>query len=218
MNHGSNLRTGVARRRSTASISAAAAAVIALAASAGCTCTRNTVDTTLKYVEAKAAYDHTCQPDLPLSFLRHYERGWRCGYLTVAKGGDTCPPAVPPQTYWRHKYESVEGRQYVVTWYDGWRAGAATAKSYGADLCHKVPALDPCSTCNCRPDCDCRTACNYPTGGVLPNPGAAPNAAADIGAIPVPAPTMQRLPPIEPEPAAAPQPTGEEVLAPPPAE
>lgn len=146
------------------------ALALALALTAGCAGSRRAVDTSLKYLESKAAYEQSCPPQLPHTFQRHYERGWRCGYMTVAKGRKPCPPAVPPQQYWSHKYQSAEGRQFIVTWYDGWRAGAECASGFGIDNCYRVPAI--------HTDCDCRTACNFPTSGVLPNPETVANVGA----------------------------------------
>ncbi|MEM9185780.1 MAG: hypothetical protein AAGB00_04715 [Planctomycetota bacterium] len=228
MSHGTDHGAGAPRRSLRTRRGLLALGAVVAVASVGCTCSRRALDTSLKYVEAKAAYDHTCAPDLPHSFARHFERGWRCGYLTIAKGGDDCPPAVPPQQYWAHKYQSVEGRQFVVVWYDGWRAGAAAAKSYGVDLCHRVPAIDPCGTCGVRPDCDCRQACRFPTSGVLPEPTSVQHGM--YGRTPgVTAP--KRLPPIEdgaaieaapalpaePTPSATAPAANAELLAPPPA-
>lgn len=187
--------------------------VAAIASVAGCTCTRRGLDTSLKYVEAKAAYEQSCPPCLPHAFQRHFERGWRCGYLSVAKGRRACPPAVPPHQYWTHKYQSAEGRQFIVTWYDGWRAGAATAKSFGVDNCYRVPAI--CS------DCDCRTACLAPATGVLPLPEAVTNGGfGRAAAPPVPAPIVRLPAVVEPAGVSAPGPSPSddaEVLAPPPA-
>ena len=188
--------------------------VLSLCVAMGCSCSRRTVDTSLKFVEAKAAYAASCQPQLPCAYLKHYELGWRNGYMSVAKGRRACPPALPPQQYWAHKYESPEGRQFVVTWYDGWRAGAKAAKCQRLDDLHRVPAI--------RSDCDCRSACDCAGSGVLPNPTAVccsnlTQSFEEAGPNPTPADaphpaSATRLPDVEPSPSD--QPTGE-VVAPP---
>jgi len=182
------------------------AGLLALGVAVGCSCSRRTVDTSIKFVEAKAAYAASCQPQLPNAYLKHYELGWRNGYLSVAKGRRACPPALPPQQYWAHKYESPEGRQFVVSWYDGWRAGAQTAKCQQLDDLHRVPAI--------HSDCDCRSACDCAGSGVLPNPSAVCSSNLSqsfetTGDGPTPA---APVPGIEPSPSDQ-QPT--EVVAPP---
>lgn len=152
--------------------------ILAAFSTVGCTCSRNAVDHTLKFMEAKAAYQESCQPNLPLAYLKHYELGWRCGYKSVSTGRRACPPAVPPQQYWAHQYQSCQGRTFVVTWYDGWRAGAAAAKSCGNDRLYRVPAI--------HSDCDCQSACCVAGSGTLPRPEAVRNGTITTGgAIPM---------------------------------
>ena len=127
---------------------------------AGCSCARNGLDTSLKYFESKVAYLHAAPNCLTHDQERHYERGFRCGYVHVAKGRKGCPPAVPPEQYWAHKYQSPSGRQYIGLWYDGYRAGAAAAKCNGLDAYHRVYAVSA--------DCDCQSNCDSTSGPTLP--------------------------------------------------
>lgn len=202
-------------RRFCALIAAAGAprcAAVALIGAAvlvasGCGTTRRALDTGNKFLEAKAAYAHSPRPNLPFAYERHFERGWRCGYLSVAKGRDTCPPAVPPEEYYGHQYQSPAGRQFVCVWYDGWRAGAAVAKSKGLDVAYRVPAIR--NGC-----CDCRTACSVGGSGVLPLPESVRGSELGPPRLPPPPPTAPvRLPAV---PAAAP--AAEEIAPLPPAE
>ena len=58
-----------------------------------------------------------------------YAQGFEEGYYDVASGGDGCPPALPPQKYWRATYNSPLGQEHVKAWTQGVRDGAAAAKA-----------------------------------------------------------------------------------------
>lgn len=61
----------------------------------------------------------------------HFGEGFREGYRAVAAGGNGCPPTLPPRKYWCVLYQNDAGRQKVVSWYNGYAAGAAAAQQNG---------------------------------------------------------------------------------------
>ena len=79
-----------------------------------------------------------------VKYARHFERGWRQGYYDVTKGGDGCPPSVPPQQYWTVKYQNAEGCRQIATWYNGYRRGVTAARRDGRHLYSGVPVGAVC--------------------------------------------------------------------------
>ncbi|MCA9053951.1 MAG: hypothetical protein KDA75_08950 [Planctomycetaceae bacterium] len=61
----------------------------------------------------------------------NFGEGFREGYRAVSAGGNGCPPTLPPRKYWCVLYQNDEGRQKVVSWYNGYAAGAAAAHGNG---------------------------------------------------------------------------------------
>lgn len=133
---------------------------IGLTSQAGCVTPQRCVSTTLKYMEAKEAYKCHGQCNLPCEQERHFEMGWRKGYLAVAEGRTGCPPAVPPTGYLSYTNEDCEGRAKAALWYQGYQLGAGHALQQRRNLFHRSPAS---ATCRCE-------GCEYGTGseGVLP--------------------------------------------------
>jgi len=64
--------------------------------------------------------------------FRAFGEGFRAGYVSVASGGGSCPPAVPPRKYWSWKYQTPEGQCKVAAWFEGFTYGAQAAESDGA--------------------------------------------------------------------------------------
>jgi hypothetical protein len=81
----------------------------------------------------------------------HYSRGWRRGYADVLMGSDGQCPAVPPQCYWSHKYQSDCGEVAIENWFSGYSAGSAAALASGCDQYHTVPLSDTFRSC--EPSC-----------------------------------------------------------------
>lgn len=63
--------------------------------------------------------------------LFHFGLGFIDGYEAVAGGAEGCPPALPPQCMWGPKYQTCEGREQILSWYNGYSHGAAQAHSDG---------------------------------------------------------------------------------------
>lgn len=57
--------------------------------------------------------------------------GFRQGYEDVAGGADGCTPALPPESYWGWRYQSVEGQGKVGAWFSGYPMGAKAAEEDG---------------------------------------------------------------------------------------
>ncbi len=96
-------------------------------------------------------------------FPKHYRAGWKAGYKDIAMGGCGLAPPVPPQKYWKARYENCEGRQRIAAWYAGFQCGAIAAEKRCEKTWHPVPnsgmvAL-PESGCS---DCECVTGCPAP--------------------------------------------------------
>jgi hypothetical protein len=92
----------------------------------------------------------------------HFSRGWRRGYADVLMGGDGQCPAVPPQCYWSHKYQTNRGDVAVKDWFSGYSYGAAAAIASGCDHYNSVPLADTFR--NCKPSCLSSDDSPYPMG------------------------------------------------------
>jgi hypothetical protein len=68
-----------------------------------------------------------------------YATGWKKGYFSVAMGGPGCPPAIPPERYWRSKYQSLEGQRAIEAWYRGFEDGSLASERDGTNNWHEVP-------------------------------------------------------------------------------
>jgi hypothetical protein len=62
------------------------------------------------------------------AYLRDFGQGYRDGYMSVAAGGNGCPPPIPPRCYWSWHYQSGEGQGKVAAWFAGFPHGAAAAE------------------------------------------------------------------------------------------
>jgi len=61
----------------------------------------------------------------------HIENGFKAGYVSVALGGDGCPPTLPPRTYWSGSYQNSKGHEKMHTWFHGYSFGVLAAKQDG---------------------------------------------------------------------------------------
>jgi hypothetical protein len=68
----------------------------------------------------------------------HFGAGFRSGYVSVASGGNGCPPAIPPREYWTWKYQTPEGQAQVAAWFAGYPYGAKAAEEDGAGLYQQI--------------------------------------------------------------------------------
>jgi len=80
---------------------------------------------------ARSAYANSPGACNGVAHSYDYVRGFEEGYYDVASGGDGCPPALPPKKYWSATYASPVGQEHIEAWFQGFRDGAATAKSDG---------------------------------------------------------------------------------------
>jgi hypothetical protein len=109
-------------------------------------------------------------------------------------GEDYCLPSLPPQKYWKTRYQNPEGRSAIELWFAGFRAGVAAAKASGYRDFVVIPIANEVP----QPPDSLATMPGAPVP-VLPLPASAP--AAPIGK-PGPAPIK-----------AAPFPSGQDVSA-----
>ena len=100
---------------------------------------------------------------------RHFGRGFRDGYASVAAGGSTCCPTLPPRDCWGWCNDGCEGQQRVNAWFDGWARGAVAAEADGLVGCGRIVVRRP----------SCPTGCNVgrpilpPGATILPMPAGA---------------------------------------------
>ena len=71
-------------------------------------------------------------------FPEHFKQGFVDGYNDVCDGGDGYVPAVPPEEYWSHQYQSPEGAKCVNTWFRSYPLGVKAAREDGAGAFQKV--------------------------------------------------------------------------------
>jgi hypothetical protein len=67
-----------------------------------------------------------------------FGEGFRDGYISVASGGNGCPPPVPPRRYWNWRYQTPEGQAQVAAWWEGFPYGARAADVDGAGLYQQI--------------------------------------------------------------------------------
>jgi hypothetical protein len=78
-------------------------------------------------------------------YARHFRRGFLAGYVNVASGGNGCPPVLPPKEYWGACYQTPEGREKILTWFDGFHQGALVAAQDGVGNWTEIPTSLPCN-------------------------------------------------------------------------
>lgn len=87
---------------------------------------------------AKAWHDQKhCFANQP--HIKHFEAGFRSGYVDVASGSNGCTPAVAPREYWGWKYQSPEGQAKVAAWFAGYPLGAKAAEEHGLQHWSYIP-------------------------------------------------------------------------------
>jgi len=64
-------------------------------------------------------------------YLSDFERGFRDGYASVAKGGNGCVPAVCPQSYWGWQYQTADGQARMNAWFEAFPMGVQAAEQDG---------------------------------------------------------------------------------------
>jgi hypothetical protein len=72
-----------------------------------------------------------------------FGQGFRDGYVSVASGGNGCPPPLPPRKYWNWRYQSGEGQAQVAAWFAGFPHGARAADEEGAGLYQQIQVSHP---------------------------------------------------------------------------
>lgn len=75
-----------------------------------------------------------------------FGKGFKDGYVNVAAGGTICQPALPPRHYWQFCYQTPEGQEQMLAWFNGYSYGALYAEQEGiADWSRVVtaPTLPP---------------------------------------------------------------------------
>jgi|GEM_PF-6715057 len=106
-------------------------------------------------------------------YPKHYRAGWKAGYKDVALGGCGLLPPVPPEKYWKARYENCEGQQRVAAWFQGFQQGAIAAEQRCEKTWHPVPTSGlvalPQVGCECSPS-TCRVPACCESGHVVPPP------------------------------------------------
>jgi hypothetical protein len=72
-----------------------------------------------------------------------FGQGFRDGYVSVASGGNGCPPPLPPRKYWNWRYQTAEGQAQVAAWFAGFPHGARAADEEGAGLYQQIQVSHP---------------------------------------------------------------------------
>ncbi len=68
----------------------------------------------------------------PHSFSDHYARGFIIGFADyLYRGGSGEPPLVPPRDYWHAGYQTVQGKQAIQQWFEGFRHGGQECEARG---------------------------------------------------------------------------------------
>jgi hypothetical protein len=72
-----------------------------------------------------------------------FGEGFRDGYVSVASGGNGCPPAMPPRKFWSWRYQNPEGQAQIAAWWEGFPYGAKAAEEDGAGLYQQIQVSHP---------------------------------------------------------------------------
>jgi hypothetical protein len=65
------------------------------------------------------------------SYSMDYGYGFRDGFADYLDAGPGNIPALPPRRYWTGRYQSPQGHQAILDWYDGFAHGARVAAASG---------------------------------------------------------------------------------------
>jgi hypothetical protein len=66
-----------------------------------------------------------------LSYSPDYGLGFRDGFTDYLDAGPGNVPALPPRHYWKSRFQTPEGHQAILDWYDGFSHGAQVAAETG---------------------------------------------------------------------------------------
>ncbi|MEO2012772.1 MAG: hypothetical protein ABGZ53_00220 [Fuerstiella sp.] len=77
----------------------------------------------------------------------HFSKGFKEGYRDVLNGGKGCQPTIPPQCYWKPCYQSMEGKNKINSWFDGFSHGALAAAQDGYGDMGQIP-ISPTAKAN----------------------------------------------------------------------
>jgi hypothetical protein len=100
-------------------------------------------DAKMAWLRCRDLYANVCNP-------YDFGQGFRDGYESICMGGNGCPPAMPPRTYWSTCCHSTDGNCRVMAWYDGFHHGVLAAQCDGCEgrcniLCaHDLYGQEPC--------------------------------------------------------------------------
>ena len=75
-----------------------------------------------------------------------FGKGFKDGYVAVASGASTCQPALPPRDYWSFCYQTPEGQERMLAWFNGYSYGAVYAEQEGISDWSRIvtaPTLPP---------------------------------------------------------------------------
>lgn len=70
---------------------------------------------------------------------RDFELGFQQAFLDIANGGSGALPAIPPPRYWAAPYRTTWGHNKARDWFEGYQAGASSAKCDALQEAQTVP-------------------------------------------------------------------------------
>ncbi|HIE99221.1 MAG TPA: hypothetical protein EYG03_22545 [Planctomycetes bacterium] len=98
-------------------------------------------------VLALKAWGHWSRVYDDLDYPWHFSKGFKEGYVAVLNGGSGCQPTIPPQCYWKPCYQTLEGKNKIHAWFDGFSHGALAAKQDGYGDMGQIP-ISPTARAN----------------------------------------------------------------------
>ncbi|MCP4788113.1 MAG: hypothetical protein GY903_13370 [Fuerstiella sp.] len=98
-------------------------------------------------VLAMKAWGHWSWAYDDLAYPWHFAKGFKEGYRDVLNGGKGCQPTIPPQHYWKPCYQSMEGKNKINSWFDGFSHGALAAAQDGYGDMGQIP-ISPTAKAN----------------------------------------------------------------------
>jgi len=81
-----------------------------------------------------------CYPHAPAEF----KYGFVQAYVDIALGSDGCPPAIPPERFWKTCNRHPDGHSAALQWYEGYSAGAQRALGSCWKQFNVVPTAGVC--------------------------------------------------------------------------